>query len=65
MELLTITCNGQEPVVSFEPPEIDFGKILLLREWSKELSVVSDSPTEANLVLKVVTYHTSILNQFY
>ncbi|XP_048520745.1 hydrocephalus-inducing protein homolog isoform X1 [Dendroctonus ponderosae] len=47
--LCTIICNGQGPVVSYQPDRVDFGKIKVLRRYEEKLTLVNDSPIAASV----------------
>ncbi|XP_074027129.1 hydrocephalus-inducing protein homolog isoform X2 [Leptinotarsa decemlineata] len=47
--ICTIICNGQGPVVSYDPDEIQFGKIELLHQVSTKVTLINDSPIWADM----------------
>ncbi|CAG9825502.1 unnamed protein product [Phaedon cochleariae] len=49
--ICTVICNGQGPVVSYEPDELQFESIILLHEVSKMLTLINDSPIIANITV--------------
>ncbi|XP_024941383.1 hydrocephalus-inducing protein-like [Cephus cinctus] len=44
----SLICNGQGPVVSVKPRHLDFGEVLLLRNVTLPLMLISDSPIPAS-----------------
>ncbi|KAJ8920877.1 hypothetical protein NQ315_015670 [Exocentrus adspersus] len=46
-ELCRITVDGQGPVVSFRPDEVNFDKVTLLKTATEVLTFVNDSPIKA------------------
>ncbi|KAF7287159.1 hypothetical protein GWI33_002530 [Rhynchophorus ferrugineus] len=47
--LCTINCNGQGPVISYYPDEVNFGKVNVLKRYEKYLTLVNDSPISARV----------------
>ncbi|XP_072381898.1 hydrocephalus-inducing protein homolog isoform X2 [Diabrotica undecimpunctata] len=48
-----IKCNGQGPVVSYIPDELNFGNVTLLTTKIKKLRLLNDSPIPAVIKIKI------------
>lgn len=46
-----LKCNGQGPVVSYFPDNINFGQVQLLTTAVKQMSIINDSPIKAKIFL--------------
>ncbi|KAG5865676.1 hypothetical protein JTB14_020627 [Gonioctena quinquepunctata] len=60
--LCTIICNGQGPVVSYFPDDVNFGKTKLLQKVSKTLSLVNESPIRANIRISIEPFMSSFVS---
>ncbi|CAG9831150.1 unnamed protein product [Diabrotica balteata] len=49
-----IKCNGQGPVVSYIPDELNFGNVTLLTTKIKKLRLLNDSPIPAVIKIKIL-----------
>ncbi|RZC43112.1 hydrocephalus-inducing protein -like protein [Asbolus verrucosus] len=47
--LCQVLCDGQGPAVSFLPPALNFGEVVLLNTVTKELEIINDTPIPANI----------------
>uniref|UniRef100_A0A6P7FKJ2 Hydrocephalus-inducing protein-like n=1 Tax=Diabrotica virgifera virgifera TaxID=50390 RepID=A0A6P7FKJ2_DIAVI len=52
-EMCKIKCNGQGPVVSYIPDELNFGNVTLLTTKIKKLKLLNDSPIPAIIKIKI------------
>lgn len=59
--MCVVSCNVQGAVISCFPEELQFGVIPLLKEMSKQLTIVNDSPIPANLTLQTVSTFVNFL----
>lgn len=55
LNLCSIICNGQGPVVSYRPDEVKFGTIEVLKKCERKLTIVNDSPIPAIVQLQCVS----------
>ncbi|KAK9306551.1 hypothetical protein QLX08_002752 [Tetragonisca angustula] len=56
---VTITCNGQGPVVSAEPSFLDFGTMKVLEEKTKEFHLINDSHIPTQFVASLTNEDSS------
>lgn len=63
-ELCRILLDGQGPVISYRPEEINFNEITLLCTVMKELTLGNDSPIPATVRISKVTKFAKILSPF-
>ncbi|KAK1122967.1 hypothetical protein K0M31_008605 [Melipona bicolor] len=56
---ITITCNGQGPVVSAEPSFLDFGTMNVLEEKTKEFQLINDSHIPTQFVASLTNEDSS------
>ncbi|XP_067007994.2 hydrocephalus-inducing protein homolog [Anabrus simplex] len=51
--ICNLVCNGQGPVVSVDPHQLNFGEVRLLEEVSMELTLTNDSPVPADFMASI------------
>lgn len=62
-ELCRITVDGQGPVISYMPDEVQFNEITLLHTTINEFTLINDSPVPATIQITevLIVFYTLLL----